>query len=234
MVESFFDVIEKRTQIIHYINLNCPYIKRAINNDCQKIDIQFDTSIQLIEGDKGNQTSIKVSLRHVLDNTQKAYSEQSTSKVSIEKALDNLEKTVKGRYVEVEKLSTPFETFVKSVQKLNNGLSKLNLKEQPGLYSGLDEMGFARPELSLDKDGQPVVEIYTMKYFFIRNKPIVRFRPLLSREPMLVDIGMWGRNSQNLEILSRLTSVIHEYTSSDINFMIKEFEHILPGFKDPF
>lgn len=233
MHEPFFDIDEKRTQMIHYINLYCPYIKRAINHDLQKIDLQFETTIRLDGKHDKENTAIKVYLRHTLDNSQKTYSERTTSKVSLEKALDNLEETVKERYTELEKLATPFEDFVQAIGHIRNNLSQFKSKKTLGVHPSLYESGIANPKMSLGEDGEPVVEINQLKGGTFTVNPIITFKPLQPREPATIDINTWGKNGQNMLVISQIISAIQKYMDTDVEFKLTEIQHMFPEYTNP-
>lgn len=233
MQEPFFDINEKRTQMIHYINLYCPYIKRAINHNLQKIDLQFETTIRLDDGQDKENTAIKVFLRHTLDNSQKTYSERTTSKVSLEKALDNLEETVKERYTQLEKLATPFEDFVQAIGCIRDDLSQFKSTKTLGMNPSLYECGIADPKMSLGEDGEPVVEIKQLKGGSFSDHSIIAFKPLHRREPATIDIDTWGSNGKNMLIISQIVSEIQKYMDTDVNFKLTEIEHMFPEYTNP-
>lgn len=233
MHEPFFDIDEKRTQMIHYINLYCPYIKRAINHNLQKIDLQFETTIRLDDGKDKENTAIKVYLRHTLDNSQKTFSERTTSKVSLEKALDNLEETVKERYTELEKLATPFEDLAQSIEWIRSDLSQFKSTKTLGMHPSLYQTGIANPKMTLAEDGEPVVEIHPLKGGTFTKQPIIAFRPLQPRKPAEIDIDTWGNNSQNMLIISQIVSAIQKYKNADVDFKLTEIQHMFPEYTNP-
>lgn len=233
MHEPFFDIDEKRTQMIHYINLYCPYIKRAINHNVQKIDIQFETTIRLDDGQDKENTAIKVFLRHTLDNSQNTYSERTTSKVSLEKALDNLEETVKERYTKLEKLATPFEDFVQSINQIRNNLSQLKSTKTLGMHPSLYKAGIANPKMLLAEDGEPVVEINQLKGGTFTAHPIITFKPLHPGEPATIDINTWGHDGQNMLVISQMISAIQKYMDTDVDFKLTEIQHMFPEYTNP-
>lgn len=233
MHEPFFDINEKRTQMIHYINLYCPYIKRAINHNLQKIDLQFETTIRLDDGQDNENTAIKVFLRHTLDNSQKTYSERTTSKVSLEKALDNLEETVKERYTKLEKLATPFEDFVQAIGHIRDDLSQFKSTKTLGMHPSLYETGIANPKMSLGEDGEPVVKIQQLKGGSFTTHPIIAFKPLHPREPATIDIDTWGHHSKNMLIISQIVSAIQKYMNTSVDFKFTEIQHMFPEYTNP-